>query len=91
MLPAIVSDLVSRTALLSRLRVLLQLLRHPVTYPHWGPLIPSRHLWVGPRDPLVHFLRWPWEYRAYLILLCELRTALIAIADPKFLRREQRP
>jgi len=73
MLPAIVSDLVSRTALLSRLRVLLQLLRHPVTYPHWGPLIPSRHLWVGPRDPLVHFLRWPWEYRAYLILLCELR------------------
>jgi len=36
-------------------------------------LVPPRDLWVGPQDPLVHFFRWAWEYRAYLGLLCNLR------------------
>lgn len=29
-------------------------------------LIPPRELWVGPDDPINHYLRWPWEYLAYL-------------------------
>src|SRR5262249_50074734 len=36
-------------------------------------VIPPRELWVGRGDPLSHFLRWPYEYRAYLTLLCEMR------------------
>lgn len=47
----------------------------------WGPifeseledLVPPRQLWTGPGDPLTHFLRWPWEYRAYLVLLGGMR------------------
>ena len=36
-------------------------------------LIPPRDLWVGPDDPINHYLRWPWEYLAYLTLLTGLR------------------
>ena len=46
----------------------------PALYPEWEPVVPRRHLWVGPDDSLVHFVRWPLEYRAYLTLLCGLRT-----------------
>jgi SAM-dependent methyltransferase len=35
--------------------------------------IPPRQLWIGPEDPFSHFLRWPFEYRVYLALLCGLR------------------
>ena len=35
--------------------------------------IPARELWIGPEDPFSHFLRWPFEYRLYLALLCGLR------------------
>jgi len=42
----------------------------PALYHHWQEAVPPRHLWVGPEDPLNHFLRWPLEYRAYLPLLC---------------------
>jgi SAM-dependent methyltransferase len=45
----------------------------PLLYAHWEPLIPPRELWVGPSDPLLHFLRWPLEYRAYLTILCLMR------------------
>ena len=44
-----------------------------MVYPGWEPLIPPRELWVGPNDPFAHFWRWPWEYLAYLTLLCGLR------------------
>ena len=48
----------------------------------WGPiawedleaLVPPRELWVGRDDPVIHFFRWIWEYRAYLVLLCDLRS-----------------
>lgn len=46
----------------------------PITWDDWERLIPPRSLWVGPADPLSHFLRWIWEYRAYLVLLCDLRS-----------------
>ena len=36
-------------------------------------VIPPRELWVGRDDTLSHFLRWPYEYRAYLTLLCDMR------------------
>ena len=42
-------------------------------WPDLEQLIPPRDLWVGPEDPVSHFLRWPWEYRAYLSLLCGLK------------------
>lgn len=45
----------------------------PIFTPDFEVLIPPRELWVGPEDPISHFLRWPWEYRAYLTLLCGLR------------------
>jgi SAM-dependent methyltransferase len=45
----------------------------PIVFPDWDPLIPPRNLWVGPTDPFMHFLRWPWEYFAYLTLLAGLR------------------
>jgi SAM-dependent methyltransferase len=45
----------------------------PIVYSGWETLIPSRRFWVGPQDPVVHFFRWPWEYRAYLTILCGLR------------------
>jgi SAM-dependent methyltransferase len=44
----------------------------PIIWPDQDLLIPPRSLWVGPKDPVVHFFRWPWEYRAYLVLLCKL-------------------
>lgn len=46
---------------------------HPILGTDLRPFVPPRHLWVGPTDPFVHFLRWPWELRSYLVLLCELR------------------
>jgi len=45
----------------------------PAIWPNWDDLVPPRDLWVGPSDPLSHFMRWIWEYRAYLSLLCGLR------------------
>src|SRR5262245_59563044 len=46
----------------------------PALYREWEAVVPPRYLWVGPGDSLVHFVRWPLEYRAYLTLLCGLRT-----------------
>jgi FkbM family methyltransferase len=45
----------------------------PIFYEGWERVIPDRALWVGPNDPVAHFLRWPFEYRAYLTLLCDLK------------------
>ncbi len=45
----------------------------PIVWANWEKLIPPRSLWVGPQDPVMHFFRWVWEYRAYLTLLCGLR------------------
>lgn len=45
----------------------------PCVWPSWESLIPPRRMWVGPEDPLVHFFRWCWEYRTYLILLCHMQ------------------
>ena len=45
----------------------------PAFYAEWQPLIPQRDLWVGSKDPLTHFVRWAFEYRAYLTLLCRMR------------------
>jgi SAM-dependent methyltransferase len=44
----------------------------------WEPiglegLIPPRELWVDPSDPLYWFFGYPWEYRAYLTLLCGMQ------------------
>jgi SAM-dependent methyltransferase len=36
-------------------------------------MIPPRYMWIGPRDSIAHFFRWPHEYRVYLTLLCGLR------------------
>jgi len=44
----------------------------PLLWPNLRPLVPPRALWVGPQDPFVHFVRWMWEFRAYLVLLCDL-------------------
>lgn len=49
--------------------------------PGWNPifpreaeeLIPPRELWVNRNDTIMHFLRWPHEYRILLTLLCGLR------------------
>lgn len=41
--------------------------------PEEEALIPPRHLWIGPHDPINHYYRWIWEYLAYLTLLCDLR------------------
>ncbi len=46
----------------------------PTFWPDLEELVPPRDLWVGPNDPVSHFLRWAWEYRAYLGLLCGLRS-----------------
>ena len=46
----------------------------PALYREWEAVVPPRYLWVGPGDSLAHFVRWPLEYRAYLTLLCGLRT-----------------
>jgi len=45
----------------------------PLLYSQWESLVPPRELWVGRGDPFVHFVRWTFEYRAYLPLLCGLR------------------
>jgi hypothetical protein len=45
----------------------------PLLYGGWEGFIPPRSLWAGPGDPFVHFIRWPWEYLAYLTLLCGMR------------------
>jgi FkbM family methyltransferase len=45
----------------------------PVFYGGWERVIPDRSLWVGPSDSVAHFLRWPFEYLAYLTLLCDLK------------------
>lgn len=44
----------------------------PTFWPDFEQLVPPRSLWVGPTDPVSHFIRWAWEYRAYLVLLCGL-------------------
>jgi len=41
-------------------------------YPLWQGMVPPRRLWEVPDDPFVHFIRWSFEYRAYLPLLCGL-------------------
>ncbi len=45
----------------------------PILWPAQHALVPPRALWVGPEDPFIHFDRWIWEFRVYLVLLCELR------------------
>lgn len=45
-----------------------------IAWEDWETVVPPRELWVGKDDPVIHFLRWIWEYRAYLVLLCDLRT-----------------
>ncbi len=45
-----------------------------IAWEDFEAVVPPRELWVGRDDPLVHFLRWIWEYRAYLVLLADLRT-----------------
>lgn len=45
----------------------------PVLGTDLRPFVPPRHLWVGPGDPFIHFFRWPWEFRSYLVVLCGLR------------------
>jgi len=44
----------------------------PLIYPLWQGMVPPRRLWEVPGDPFVHFIRWTFEYRAYLPLLCGL-------------------
>jgi SAM-dependent methyltransferase len=44
----------------------------PILYPWWDGMVPERRLWEGPRDPFAHFIRWTFEYRAYLPMLCGL-------------------
>jgi SAM-dependent methyltransferase len=44
----------------------------PLIYPLWKGMVPPRRLWEVPGDPFVHFVRWTFEYRAYLPLLCGL-------------------
>lgn len=36
-------------------------------------LIPPRNYWLTPTDSFSHFIRWSWEYLAYLTLLCQLK------------------
>lgn len=45
----------------------------PIFYAGWERVIPDRSMWPGPNDPVAHFLRWPFEYMAYLTLLCDLK------------------
>lgn len=45
----------------------------PILWPEQRRLVPPRELWVGPQDPFIHFVRWIWEFRAYLVLLCDMR------------------
>ena len=37
--------------------------------PEEDALVPPRNLWIGPRNPIQHYYRWIWEYRAYLTLV----------------------
>jgi SAM-dependent methyltransferase len=48
-------------------------LTDPLLYSSLEGLVPPRELWVNPNDELVHYFRWIWEYRSYLVLLCDLR------------------
>ena len=48
-------------------------LHEPLLYAQLEGLVPPRALWVNPNDEFVHYFRWPWEYRAYLVSLCDLR------------------
>lgn len=41
--------------------------------PEEDALGPPRRLWIGPDDSISHYYRWPWEYLAYLTLLCDMR------------------
>lgn len=45
----------------------------PIAWDDFAALVPPRDLWPGPHDPAVHFMRWIWEYQAYLTLLCGMR------------------
>jgi SAM-dependent methyltransferase len=47
--------------------------------PEEDALVPPRHLWIGPRDPISHYYRWIWEYLAYLTLLCDLRRESVVL------------
>jgi len=50
----------------------------PVMWPDLEAAIPPRSFWTGPADPVCHFLRWVYEYRAYLTLLCDIsRTSAV--------------
>lgn len=51
----------------------------PILYPWWEKAVPPRRLWEGPHDPFVHFIRWSFEYRAYLPLLCGLASDSIVL------------
>jgi SAM-dependent methyltransferase len=48
-------------------------LAEPLLYSSLEGLVPPRELWVNPNDELVHYFRWIWEYRSYLVLLCDLK------------------
>src|ERR1044071_6605405 len=48
-------------------------LQSPLLYREWECLVPSRELWPNPKDQFVHYMRWPFEYRAYLTLLCRMQ------------------
>ena len=48
-------------------------LESPLLYREWEPLVPSRDLWPNSKDDFVHYVRWPFEDRAYLTLLCGMR------------------
>jgi SAM-dependent methyltransferase len=45
----------------------------PLMYVGLDRLIPPRHLWVQPHEPLIEYLRWTREFPLYLKLLCDLR------------------
>ena len=36
-------------------------------------LTPPRDLWINPDDSITHYVRWIWEYLAYLTILCGLQ------------------
>ena len=45
----------------------------PLLYPGLERIIPPRHLWVRPQEPMLEYLRWTREFPIYLKLFCELR------------------
>ena len=51
----------------------VQSIEIPLLYREWENLIPPRDLWPNSKDDFVHYIRWAFEYRAYLTLLCGMR------------------